>query len=235
MCGRYVLARPIEEVVEHFGVERVVAGFQPSFNIAPTSFVPVVAVSNDPPLRTLTAFRWGLVPMWADSIAIGQRLVNARAETIFTANAYKDAFARRRCILPADGFYEWQASEDNKRRIPWYLRRNDSRPLAIAGLFERWRSESGDWLMSCTVITTAASGGLDQIHERMPLVIEDEDLECWLARRELSPADRRRLLAPVDPGRLLGRAVRNRVGNVRNDDPELLEPAEPGLQEIAFA
>lgn len=221
MCGRYVLARPVEELVEVFGVDAVEVEWTPSYNVAPTRLVPVVAVATDPPLRKLAPFRWGLVPMWADSPAVGSRFVNARAEHLATSGAYRDAYARRRCLIPADGFYEWQGEAGTTRR-PWYFTRADGSPIGLGGLFERWRGPDGAWLLSCTIITTEANHRVGEVHDRMPVIVQAGDFDAWLAREPLPSPLAERLLAPAPDELLVAHPVAPAVGNVANDGPELV-------------
>ncbi len=260
MCGRYASARKRIELLEEFRVERdrVAEPLQPDYNVAPTK--PVYAVltrgarssetqpSGTPPAETppsevareLRVVRWGLVPYWAKDPSIGSRLINARAETVHSKPAYRQAFKRRRCLLPADGYYEWQAPEGSAggkgaAKQPYYIFRADGGPLAFAGLYERWRDpELPDdheraWLWTATIITTSAPDDLGQIHDRMPMVIEPDRWQDWLDPAATDPADLMGLLAPAASGGLTSYPVSRAVNSVRNNGPELIERVDPGL------
>jgi putative SOS response-associated peptidase YedK len=188
-----------------------------------------------PAERQLRIVRWGLVPYWAKDPAIGSRMINARAETVSEKPAYRRAFSRRRCLLPADGFYEWQqvVEDGRKRKQPYFIHRADGGPLAFAGLYELWhdksRPEDEDdaWLWTATIITTTATDEVGQIHDRMPMVIDPASWQDWLDPDNNDAAGVRQLLVPAVAGRLTSYPVSTAVNNVRNNGPELLEAA-PG-------
>jgi putative SOS response-associated peptidase YedK len=232
------------ELLEEFGVQRdrVEADLQPDYNVAPTK--PVYAVltrgprssadsasSEEPPERQLRVVRWGLVPYWAKDPAIGSRMINARAETVAEKPAFRRAFARRRCLLPADGFYEWQQVTDGggKRKQPYYIYRADGGGLAFAGLYELWRDSSvpedhpGGWLWTATIITTRAQDEVGRIHDRMPMVIEPSAWQDWLDPGNTDVADVGRLLVPAASGGLTTHPVSTAVNNVRNNGPGLTD------------
>lgn len=181
MCGRYVVAYDPETLVSGFSVLRV-PPFPKRWNVAPQSPVPVVRETREGE-RVAELMRWGLVPNWAKDPAIGHKLNNARLEGIATKPAFKQAIARRRCLLPASGFYEWQATPQGKQ--PWYFSARDGAPLAMAGLFEAWRAPGGggDWLLSCCVITTQADALMAPVHDRMPVLLAPAQWDAWLDRR----------------------------------------------------
>jgi putative SOS response-associated peptidase YedK len=190
--------------------------------------------------RELRVVRWGLVPYWAKDPSIGSRLINARAETVHSKPAYRQAFKRRRCLLPADGYYEWQVPEGSAggkgaAKQPYYIFRADGGPLAFAGLYERWRDPSlpddheRAWLWTATIITTSAPDDLGQIHDRMPMVIEPDRWQDWLDPAATDPADLMALLAPAASGGLTSYPVSRAVNSVRNNGPELIERVDPGL------
>lgn len=227
MCGRYVSVSSPTILAERFRVEEVrVAVTEPSYNVTPRAEVPVVAVSRDK--RVLDVVRWGLVPSWAKSLSIGDRQINARAERIHTANAYKRAFVRRRCIVPADGFYEWQKLDD-KKKIPWFFRRRDGEPLAFAGLWEIWhdRAQGDDAprMRSCVIITTKANALVEPVHERMPVVLPESAWAEWLDRDNHDVEKLQRLLVPAPVDELEAWPVSTRVNKPENNDPDLVEPA----------
>lgn len=221
MCGRYASSRGAEYLVGHFGVpDPPPETIGPSWNVAPTDPAYVVAVRHD--ARVLRVARWGLQPRWRTS---GAPLINARRETVATAPAFRAAFARRRCLVPADGYYEWQ--RQGGRKQPWFLTSRDGTPLAMAGLYEigaerRW---------TCTVLTTSAPDELGEIHDRTPLLVPREHWARWLDPAQEHPGDD--LLVPGTPGLLDAWPVRPDVGDVRNDGPHLVEPVatQPTLLE----
>ncbi|HEY6276566.1 MAG TPA: SOS response-associated peptidase [Streptosporangiaceae bacterium] len=251
MCGRYASARKREELLAEFRIERdrVSESLEPDYNVAPTK--PVYAVmtrgsrghDGSPPLdvaRELRVVRWGLVPSWAKEASIGSRLINARAETVDSKPAFRQAFTRRRCLLPADGFYEWQQiREDGRvRKQPYYIHPADGGVLAFAGLYEIWRDKEypedhpAAWLWTSTIITTRAEDTVGQIHDRMPMVIEPARWADWLDPGNSDRADLMALLAPAMSGRLTSDPVSTAVNAVRNNGPTLIEPlaTEPGAQ-----
>ncbi len=233
MCGRYASSRRPEDLLEEFDVvdDRVPSPLEPDFNVAPTKEVYAVLERDQRQLRSL---RWGLVPSWAKDASIGNRMINARMETVAEKPAYRKAFASRRCLLPADGYYEWYATSaltkaGKPRKQPYFIRPADGGVLAMAGLYEIWRDrdkaeddpEAFRW--TCTVITTDAEDDLGRIHDRMPLMVEPTSWAAWLdpTNATASPLD---LLVPAAPGRLEAFPVSTLVSNVRNNGPELLEP-----------
>ena len=240
MCGRYAASRNPEDLVEEFRVDRLenAERLAADYNVAPTDTVPAVLTrapkGEDTPVRTLRAMRWGLVPSWAKDAKIGSRLINARLESADSKPAFRKAFAKRRCLLPADGFYEWYTDEQGRKQ-PYFIRRRDGGSLAMAGLYELWRDDSkadddpDAWLWTSTVLTTEAVDDVGRIHDRMPLLVEPDAWERWLDPEADDPAEARSLLIPAAPGLLEAYPVSKAVNNVRNDGPELVEPlaAEP--------
>ncbi len=264
MCGRYAASRDPDDLVEEFEVERVEvpARLEPDYNVAPTKDVyavltrtprpergpdgePVEPERSPAPVRQLRVVRWGLVPSWAKDPSIGSRLINARMETVADKPAFRRAFARRRCLLPADGYYEWYAPEgagpsDRPQRAakqPFFIHPKDGGVLAMAGLYEFWRrpdapdDDPDAWLVTCAVLTTEAEDAVGRIHDRMPLLVEPDRYGAWLDP-EVDDVDLLRgLLVPAAPGRLDAYPVSTAVNNVRNNGPQLLEPlsAEAGV------
>jgi len=230
VCGRFVLATPPAALAEHFGVDEVrAAPSGPDYNITPRREVVVVAESGD--LRVLDVLRWGLVPPWAKDVTIGDRMINARSETVATSNAYRRAFARRRCIVAADGFYEWKrigGPPSRPRKQPWYFRRRDGAPLAFAGLWESWRdpsaAEDAPRLRTCTVITTAADAIVAPVHERMPALLAAPVWDAWLDPTNDDPEAVRALLASGRDDALEAWPVSRRVNTPASNDAALIEP-----------
>ena len=263
MCGRYASARSRIELLEEFTVQsdRVDEPLKPDYNVAPTK--PIYAVMtrhsrSEPaaqngqgpgsatadagardvqpaPVRQLRVVRWGLVPSWAKDISIGSRMINARAETVSEKPAFRKAFASRRCLLPADGYYEWQAppAGTKARKQPYFICRPDHGVLAFAGIYELWRDRSmpkddpAAWLWTAAVITTSAPDELGEIHDRMPMVIAPGSWADWLDPDNSDAADVRALLAPAQATGLISYPVSLAVNSVRNNGPELVREAEP--------
>jgi putative SOS response-associated peptidase YedK len=249
MCGRYASARSRIELLEEFEVQRdrVDESLKPDYNVAPTK--PVYAVmtrqpraetddaakSNGKAERELRVVRWGLVPYWAKDVSIGSRMINARAETVSEKPAFRAAFAKRRCLLPADGYYEWQPPPPGTKgpKQPYFICRPDHSVLAFAGLYELWRDRSlpredpAAWLWTATVITTSAPDELGEIHDRMPMVIDRASWTDWLDPGNTDAADVQALLAPAATTGLINYPVAPLVNSVRNNGPELIEQADP--------
>ncbi len=258
MCGRYASTRKRIELLEEFSVQRdmVTEPLAPDYNVAPTK--PVYAVvtrgsgagdddgdggaeQSAPPeaaggkpaaVRQLRIMRWGLVPFWARDVKIGSRMINARAETVAEKPAFRRAFARRRCLLPADGYYEWQ-QQPGAAKQPIYITRSDGRSLAFAGLYELWRDpavgrdDEDAWLWTTTIITTSATDELGLIHDRMPMIIDPAAWTDWLDPASTEVADLRALLSPAATSGLTTYPVSTEVNSVRNNGPRLIEPAGP--------
>jgi putative SOS response-associated peptidase YedK len=248
MCGRFVSARKRLELLEEFGVarDRVDASPdpepEPDYNVAPTKRVYAVMTrkseaesGEDEPAkaRELRVVRWGLVPSWAKDASSGGRLINARAETVAVKPAFRRAFAKRRCILPADGYYEWQAvPEEGKkpRKQPYFIHRQDGGALAFAGIYELWRNhEVPDdheraWLWTAAIITTQATDDVGEIHDRMPMVIDPDHWADWLDPDNTEPGQLQAALRPAMAGGLTSYPVSSDVNYVRNNGPELIRP-----------
>ena len=188
------------------------------------------AVSEDDDARTLDRYRWGLVPSWAKDPSIANRLFNARAETVAEKPSFRSAFAKRPCVIPVDGFYEWD-HRDGRQKQPHYFTRVDGQPLLFAGLYERWHDpqepKDAPALQTCTVITTEPSDDMEGLHNRMPVILSPSDIETWLNVYEVDPDERAQLLRPAPTGTLSHYGVDKAVGSVKNDGPELINPAEP--------
>jgi putative SOS response-associated peptidase YedK len=222
MCGRYATTRTDADLSRLFDAVNVTEGLAPSWNVAPTDPVPVVRVSQRRAARVLDTAKWGLVPVWAKDPRVGGRMINARAETVATLPAFAPSFARRRCLVPADGWYEWVRADGRKQA--YYMTSPDAAPLVFAGLW----SMSGAEVLTCSIVTTAALGGLARVHDRMPLILPEQRWDDWLA----GGGEPDELLRPMPVAALDAieiRAVRPDVGNVRNNGPELITPpdAEP--------
>ncbi len=220
MCGRYTLATPVGALAEMFGVMGPLPEVAPSYNIAPTQ--EVAAVLADDGARRLEMLRWGLIPSWADDPGIGSRMINARSETVPEKPSFRRAFKERRCLIPADGFYEWQKTNNGKQ--PFYVRMKDQNPFTFAGLWESWRDD-GSEVRSCTILTTEANELVGEIHPRMPVILAPEDYDLWLDPdvREADPL--LPLLAPYPADSMEAYPVSSFVNSPSNDEPSCIRPA----------
>ncbi|CAN5816973.1 SOS response-associated peptidase [soil metagenome] len=229
MCGRFVSAAPPDEIARYFSVGRVEVAEEahaPRYNVAPTDDVYVVVESEGE--RRLAAHHWGLVPFWADDPSVGSRMINARAEGIADKGAYKAAFARRRCIVPADGFYEWRKTAGKAPNQPLYLRRADGEPLALAGLWEEWRSrDRAVTLRSCTIITGEPNRLVVDVHDRMPVILPPSAWSTWLDEGNDDVERLGELLVPAPDDLLVMHPVSTEVNGVKADGPHLIEPVDP--------
>ena len=223
VCGRYVSSIPPSQLADFLRVDEIrTESLDPSWNVAPTD--EVYAVAERESTRLLGSYKWGLVPHWAKDASVGSRMINARAETL--EQKHGRAFARRRCLLPADGFYEWERVDGKKQ--PWFIHRSDGAPMVFAGLWELWHDpnqpDDADPLRTCTIITTDANDLVSPIHDRMPVVLSPKDWDGWLDRGNQDTASLKKLLAPADPRQFEMFAVRPLVNSVKNNGAELLEP-----------
>ncbi|MBI4916358.1 MAG: SOS response-associated peptidase [Acidobacteria bacterium] len=220
MCGRFTMATPGQVIAEVFGLDEV-PELAPRFNIAPTQAVAAVRARADGG-RELVALTWGLIPSWSKDRAIGSRMINARAETVGEKPAFRAALRARRCLVLADGFYEWQKL--GTRKQPHHIRMRDGRPFAFAGLWERWTPPDGDPVESCTIITTVPNEVVAPIHDRMPVILAPADLDRWLDPGTRDPATVAALLRPY-PGRdMTAYPVSLRVNSPGADDPSCVVP-----------
>jgi putative SOS response-associated peptidase YedK len=231
MCGRFVSTSPPDELAKYFDVEQVSEQvLDPSFNVAPSNDVYVVVESGG--VRRLDTFHWGLIPFWAKDEKTGFKMINARADGLADKNAYKRAYKKRRCIIPADGFYEWKKVPGRKAKQPIFIRRADGEPIAFAGLWELWRPpehrDDDDYIVrSCTIITGEPNEKVAEVHDRMPVMLPPSAWAAWLDPSNDDIETLGKLLVPA-PARLLElHPVSTAVNNVREKGPELIEPVEP--------
>ena len=218
MCGRFIRKSVLEELARYFGVSIEDAPFfAPSYNVAPQSFQPVVRLRQGAGAREIALMRWGLVPFWAKDLKIGYSTINARSEEVAGKPAFREALKRRRCLVPADGFYEWQRI-DEKTKQPFAIALKSGEPCAFAGLWERWEAGEGPTLESFTILTTGPNELMQPIHNRMPVILEPGDYGRWL-----EAADTAELLKPYPAEKMRAWPVGSRVGNVRNNDAGLME------------
>jgi putative SOS response-associated peptidase YedK len=236
MCGRYELHSNPAAIALAFGLAQP-PDVAPRYNIAPTNDVPIVRIGNDGQ-RELVRMRWGLVPRWAKDPSIGARMINARGETLAEKQSFRTGYRRHRCLLPADGFYEWRPAPhasvggEPARRLPLHIGMADSSLFGLAGIYERWLSEEGEVLDSCAIVTTDANALLMPIHDRMPVIIAPEHYVRWLDPANAEVAD---LIAPYPADAMTYHPVSTRVNSVRHDDASLIEPVTQPEPEAADA
>lgn len=240
MCGRFVSSTPPDQLARYFDVEEVpeqLLDRGPNYNTAPTTGIFVVR--SDGSTRRLDAFRWGLVPFWAKDVSVGNRMINARAETVAEKSAYRKALVRRRCIVPADGFYEWKKEPGSKKKQPYFIHRPDGEPYAFAGLWEEWKGPKGksadepatpdlppgEPLRSCTIITTAANEKMTELHDRMPVILPRSAWDDWLSPEVDDVELLGKFLVPAPSELIAFHPVSTEVNNVRNKGEQLVEPA----------
>lgn len=223
MCGRFTLTSPDGALVQ-FSLPDL-PSLEPRYNIAPTQPVAVVRMAVQEAARELVMLKWGLIPYWAKDPGIGARLINARSETVAQKPAFRDAFRKRRCLVVADGFYEWQKQNGGKQ--PFYIRMRDGGPFGMAGLWEAWRGPEGV-IESCALITTDANDLMRPIHDRMPVILPARDYDLWLDRGFRQGDLLVPLLRPFPSEEMLAYPVSRRVNSPENDDPHCMEPLPHG-------
>ena len=224
MCGRARLSSDVSEIKLVFGIppERPTPNFPRSWNVAPTDTLPVVRYDTKAAQRSLDMLRWGLIPYWAKDIKVGFANINAKAEGIESKPAFRKAFERRRCLVPVDNFYEWKKTATGNQ--PYALALADRGIMALAGLWENWQSPAGEWVRSFAIITTTPNELCAAIHNRMPVVLKPEAWPVWLGEQPADEPQLKALLAPYPSDDMISWPVSARVGNVRNNDPSLIEP-----------
>ena len=253
MCGRFTLRTPATVLIEHFDLDvrddRQLALFEPRYNIAPTQEIIVIRADPAGGRRTADTMRWGLVPSWSKEMPSGPPMINARGETLADKPTFRAAYRCRRCLIPADGFYEWQqpAGGGRGKKQPFYIHRRDGQPFAFAGLWERWKREPSPGpslqgrgrdvpslqgrgneepltIESCTIVTTAAADALRELHDRMPVILAPGDYALWLDCSIDEPARLQHLLQPSGTEELVAEPVSTHVNRVANDDPRCIAP-----------
>ena len=222
MCGRFTLTVNPAEVQEAFSTYTFPQQFAPRFNIAPTQ--PVLVIPNDDQ-NTADFFVWGLIPIWAKDPSIGNRMINARAETLEEKPAFRGSLKYKRCLVLADGFYEWKASEGKKTKTPFFIHMKDRKPFAFAGLWDSWNSPDGSLVRSCTIITTEPNELTRIIHNRMPVILHPRDYARWLDPSPQTPDQLKPLLKPFPADLMNAYPVSPLVNTPANDKPELVVPA----------
>ena len=229
MCGRFTSRTDANDLAEWFGVDEVVApDLGARYNVAPTDSAYGVAESGG--VRRLGTFRWGLIPFWAKDLKGGAKMINARAEGLLDSNAFRRSFERRRCIIPADGFYEWEHT-GAKRKQPWYITRRDGKPMAFAGLWDSWRPNKGSdegRVVSCVIITGEPNDKIASLHDRMPVILERDQWDIWLDPENDDVGSLTQLLVPAPSSEIDLVPVSTLVNTVTNEGPELIEAVAPG-------
>jgi len=224
MCGRYRLSRRKQIIEEHFDALSGEEDWSPRYNVAPTQPIPVIRQHPKEPVRELSLMRWGLIPSWAKDSSAAALTINARSETAATKSAFRDALKSRRCLIPADGFYEWK--RNGKTRQPYCFEVNEGKLFAFAGIWDRWKDPSGQWVKSCSILTTTPNAVISPVHDRMPVILDPDSYDLWLDPGMTNAAATSELLKPCD-GRLMRCfPVSARVNCVANDDEECCAPVE---------
>ena len=221
MCGRFTLATPEQDLVVQFNLPDI-PDLQPRYNIAPTQPVAAVRVPASGEDRELVMLHWGLIPFWAKEPDLGARLINARSETVAERPAFRAAFRRRRCLVPADGFYEWQKQNGSKQ--PFFIHLQDRRPFAIAGLWERWEEPEGGVIESCTLLTTRPNELVRALHNRMPVILHPRDYALWLDPEAEDVNVLSGLFDPYPAGEMEAYPVSRYVNSPQNEGPDCIEP-----------
>lgn len=223
MCGRFTLTQPAEALAEVFQIQQVL-DLEAQFNIAPTQTVVTVLHNAENNKREFQKVRWGLIPSWAKDPAIAHKLINARAETIAEKPSFRSAFKQRRCLVVADGFYEWQKHQGKKQ--PYYFRLRDEQPFGFAGLWEKWTNPDGEEIHSCTIVTTTANELLQQIHDRMPVILAPQDYDLWLDPGQQQPQALQDLLSPYPASEMTAYPVSTLVNSPKHNSAECIIPLD---------
>jgi putative SOS response-associated peptidase YedK len=221
MCGRFTLTVDPAELKDTFSDYNFPAMFAPRFNIAPTQ--PVLAIPNDDKF-TADFFIWGLIPMWAKDPEIGNRLINARGETLAEKPSFRGSYRHKRCLILADGFYEWKAFGGRKTKTPYYIHMQDRKPFALAGLWDHWESPDGSSIKSCTIITTTPNELMGAIHDRMPVILHSRDYAKWLDPSPQTPENLQPLIKPFPAEAMTAYPVSTLVNKATSDVPEMVVP-----------
>lgn len=220
MCGRFTLQNPSDVLADLFDLDEV-PDLKPRYNIAPTQTVPAIRSGIQDEPREIAMLRWGLIPFFAKDMKMGARMINARSETVASKPSFRAAFKRRRCLVPADGFYEWR--KEGGEKFPFHIHMADYKVFAMAGLYERWKNPEGGVVESCTVLTTEPNEEMKPIHDRMPVILAPEDWDLWLDPGVESADLIQPLLTPWEGDKLLPQSVTKFVNNARHEGPECLE------------
>ncbi len=223
MCGRFTLTKPSNVIASVFQVSDVPESL-PRYNVSPSQTIATVRQSDKG--RHLSALRWGLIPSWAKDSTMGFKLINARSETVAEKPSFRQAFKHRRCLVVADGFYEWQRTEGKSKKQPYYFHLKENAPFAFAGLWEKWQSSEDETIETCTILTTVANELLEPIHDRMPVILQPNDWEVWLDQEHnfAKPNILQSLLKPYSSQAMETFPVSNRVNSPKYDSPDCIQP-----------
>lgn len=222
MCGRFAQINTPESVAQVFGVDQIKMEFEPNYNVAPSQNVAVVIYDHYKDKKKLGTMRWGLIPHWAKNRSIGYKMINSRAESVAEKPSFKIPFRRKRCLIPASGFYEWKKAD--KKKIPYFIHLKNRPLFGFAGIFDKWISPQGDELHSCSIITTSANKRIKEIHHRMPLIISQRSEDIWLDNSKYDEAELLPLLQPVAPDKTAAYRVSDFVNSVKNNSPVCIKP-----------
>jgi len=234
MCGRYRLSRRKQIIEEHFDTTPWDEEWSPHYNIAPTQPVPVIRQNPTEPIREQSLMRWGLIPSWSKDPSGAASMINARAETAATKPAFRDALKFRRCLIPADGFYEWARTA--KAKQPYCFEVNEGQLFAFAGIWDRWKDPNGAWVKTFSILTTTPNAVTSAVHDRMPVILESDDYDLWLDPGMNNVSEISELLKPFDAGLMRSYPVSTRINHVANDDEECSRPVEVAqIQNRLFA
>jgi putative SOS response-associated peptidase YedK len=234
MCGRYRLSRRKQLVEEYFDTESDEPEWTPRYNIAPSQPVPVIRQNPKEPRRELSLMRWGLIPSWAKDASVAARMINARSETAGTKPAFRDPLTNRRCLIPADGFYEWSGTGKGKQ--PYCFEVNDGGLFAFAGIWDRWTDQNRNAVETCSILTTSPNAVTSAVHDRMPVILDPDSYDIWLdpGMRDVTTASE--LLKPCDAQFMRCYPISTRINHVANDDEECSAPVEPAqIQNSLFS
>jgi len=224
MCGRYRLSRRKQLVEEYFDSASDEPDWSPRYNIAPTQPIPVIRQNPTEPIRKLSMMRWGLIPSWSKDSSLAASMINARSETAGTRPAFRDAMKSRRCLIPADGFYEW--SRAGRTKQPFCFEVNEGELFAFAGIWDRWKDPSGNWMKTCSIMTTTPNAVTAAVHDRMPVILDPDNYELWLDPGMTNVAAASDLLKPYDARLMRCYPVSTRINHVANDDEGCSAPVE---------
>jgi putative SOS response-associated peptidase YedK len=224
MCGRYRLSRRKQIIEEHFETAGWQDDWSPRYNIAPTQHIPVIRQHPKEPIRQLSSMKWGLIPSWARDVSIASGTINAKSETAATKPAFRDPLKFRRCLIPADGFYEWQRRGSAKQ--PYCLEVSDGELFAFAGLWDGWKNAEGQWIKTCSILTTTPNAVTSAIHDRMPVILDPDSYDLWLDPGLTDAQVVSELLKPYDARLMRAYPVSTRINHVANDDVECSQPVE---------
>jgi len=234
MCGRYRLSRRKQIVEAHFSGVSGQEDWNPRYNIAPTQPVPIIRQNSQKPVRELSLLRWGLIPSWAKDASVASRMINARSETAGAKPAFRDPLTNRRCLIPADGFYEWQRT--GKVKQPYCFEVNDGELFAFAGIWDRWTDPNRNTVETCSILTTSPNAVTSAVHDRMPVILDPDSYDIWLdpGMRDVTTAFE--LLKPYDAQFMRCYPISTRINHVANDDEECSAPVElPQIQSLLFS